>query len=187
MSQKLMQNLPGKILSFLAVALLTTLVIVGIRSATANDTTAAVRTAGWAENLVMTGVEQSVPAKLDTGATTTSINAEVLEKPDDDVESGGFVTFNFVDTDGNKTLYERPLSRWVEIKGDGRRPVVEMSFCLDGEFIEGEVSLAERDEFDYAVLFGRNLLKQARFAVDSAQTFVTGEADPQACREVSNQ
>lgn len=181
-----MQSLPGKVLSFLTMVLLTTLIIVGIRSAIADDTVEGVRTVGWAEELVMTGLERPVPAKLDTGATTTSINAEVLEKPDEDVESGGVVKFNFVDTEGNKTLYERPLSRWVDIKGDGRRPVVQMSFCLDGEFVEGEVSLAERDNFDYAVLFGRNLLEQGGFAVDSAQTFVTGGADVQACSEVSS-
>ncbi|MEO0770165.1 MAG: hypothetical protein AAFY72_12170, partial [Cyanobacteria bacterium J06649_4] len=77
MTKQLLQGLPGKILAFLAVALLTTLVVVGIRSAIADDNTVTLKTVGWAEPLTMTGVEQPLEAKLDTGATTTSINAEV--------------------------------------------------------------------------------------------------------------
>ena len=173
MPKRWVQGLPGKILTFLVVTLLTVLAILGIHGAFAGDESGAVRTVGWVEKVSMQGVEPVLKAKLDTGANTTSINAEVLEKPDENVESGGIVKFYFVDKEGNKTLFERPLVRWVKIKGESRRPVINMGFCMAGEWIEGEVNLSERDDFNYAVLVGRNLLKKGRLAVDSSQTFVT--------------
>ena len=186
MIKQFMHSLPGRILSFLVILLLTALVVVGVRGAFADDSARTVRIVGWAEELTMTGIDRPLDAKLDTGATTASINAEILATPDDDVEAGGIVKFNFVDANGNKTLFERPLTRWVTIKGDGRRPVVNMSFCLDGVPMKGEVTLAERDEFDYAILVGRNLLEMGRFAVDSAETYATGDASTQACTEENN-
>jgi len=183
MFKHLLHSLPGKILFLAAIALLTLIAIVGIRSAVAGNEPASTQTVGWVENVKMTNIEFPIEAKLDTGATTTSLNAEILEKPSDEVESGGLVRFNFVDGEGNKTLFERPLTRWVDIKGEGRRPVVQMSFCLAGEWVEGEVNLAERDQFNYAVLVGRNLLKERRLAVDSAQTFTLPDSSQRACEQ----
>lgn len=42
------------------------------------------QTVGWIENGKIAGVDKEIKFKLDTGATTTSINAEILEKPDID-------------------------------------------------------------------------------------------------------
>jgi len=36
------------------------------------------QTVGWIEKARIAGVEKEIKAKLDTGATTTSINAEIL-------------------------------------------------------------------------------------------------------------
>ena len=176
MDNQLIRSLPSKILAFLIVAFLSALVVIGVRGALASSEATVTQTLGWVEKTTITGVNRALKAKLDTGATTTSINAEVLEKPDEEVESGGTVKFYFVDTDGNKTLFERPLVRWVKIKGGSKRPVVQMQFCLAGKTIEGEVSLAERDEFNYAVLIGRNVLKKGQFAVDSRDSFVASRA-----------
>ena len=166
---KIIQRLPGKILAFLVISLVTMLGIIGIHGAIASSKTGAVKTVGWVENTSITGVDAVMKAKLDTGATTASINAET---PDDDVESGGLVKFYFVDSDGNKTLFERPLVRWVKIKGKDRRPVVEMNFCVAGAWVEGEASLADRDNFNYPILVGRNLLEKGQLVVDSRRSFV---------------
>lgn len=133
------------------------------------------QTVGWVEKAKIPGVEKEVKAKLDTGAKTTSINAEILEKPDKDSESGGMVKFRFLDGEGNKEVFERPIVRWVQIKSregaDIRRPVVRMKLCVAGRWIEEEVNLADRDDFNYPILIGRNMLKQGKFTVDSSQTF----------------
>lgn len=130
---------------------------------------------GWVEKAKIPGVEKEIKVKLDTGATTTSINAEILEQPEEESESGGNIKFRFLDGEGNKEVFERPIVRWVRIKSregaDIRRPVVRMKLCVAGKWVEEEVNLADRDDFNYPILIGRNMLKEAKLVVDSSQTF----------------
>lgn len=140
------------------------------------------QTVGWIEKARIPGVEKEIKAKLDTGAETTSINAEILEKPDKDSESGGMIKFQFTNGEGIKEVFERPIVRWVQIKSregaDIRRPVVRMKLCVAGRWIEDEVNLADRDDFNYPVLIGRNMLKQGKLVVNSSETFTTDPACP---------
>jgi len=141
-----------------------------------------IQTIGWVEKARLNGVEEEIKAKLDTGATTTSINAEILEKPDKDSESGGMIKFRFTDGEGVKEVFELPIVRWTRIesrKGDYlRRPVVQMKLCVAGQWIEEEVNLAERDDFNYPVLIGRNMLSKGKLVVDSSRTFTTDPSCP---------
>lgn len=141
------------------------------------------QTVGWVEKGTIPGVDAEVDMKLDTGAKTTSINAEILEEPDEETESGGMIRFRFTDDEGNEEVFERPVVRWVRIKSrdgeDLRRPVVQMRFCVAGRWVEEEVNLADRDDFNYPVLIGRNMLGKANLAVDSAQTFTTDATCPE--------
>lgn len=143
---------------------------------------------GWVEKARIAGVEKEVKVKLDTGATTTSINAEILEQPDEETESGGMIKFRFLDGEGNKEVFEHPIVRWVQIKSregrDLRRPVVRMKLCIAGRWIEEEVNLADRDDFNYPVLVGRNMLKQGGLVVDSSRTFT---ADPSCSAQEAQQ
>ncbi|MBU7586331.1 MAG: ATP-dependent zinc protease [Nostoc sp. TH1S01] len=136
-----------------------------------------IQTVGWVEKIKIPGVEKEVKAKLDTGATTTSIDAEILEQPKKDSESGGMIKFRFQGRKDNTEIFERPIVRWVQIKSregaDIRRPVVRMKFCVAGRWVEEEVNLADREDFNYPVLIGRNMLKQSKLAVDSSRTFTT--------------
>jgi len=140
------------------------------------------QTVGWVEKARINGVEEEVKAKLDTGATTTSINAEILEGPDEDSESGGMIRFRFTNGEGIKEVFELPIVRWARIesrKGDYlRRPVVLMKLCVAGQWIEEEVNLAERDDFNYPVLIGRNMLSKGKLVVDSSQTFIANPSCP---------
>ena len=140
------------------------------------------QTVGWIEKARIAGVEKEIKAKLDTGATTTSINAEILEKPDDESESGGMIKFRFKNGEGISEVFELPIVRWVRIesrKADYiRRPVVRMKLCVAGQWIEEEVNLADRDDFNYPVLIGRNMLKKGKFAVDSSKTFTADSSCP---------
>ncbi|MBD2532163.1 ATP-dependent zinc protease [Nostoc flagelliforme FACHB-838] len=140
------------------------------------------QTVGWIEKGKIAGVEKEVKVKLDTGATTTSINAEILEQPNKETESGGMIKFRFSDGDGVKQTFELPIVRWVRIesrKADYiRRPVVRMKICVAGQWIEEEVNLADRDDFNYPVLIGRNMLEKAKLVVDSSQTFTKDPSCP---------
>jgi hypothetical protein len=118
-----------------------------------------IQTVGWVEKGKLAGVDKEVKFKLDTGATTSSINAEILEKPDKDSESGGMIKFRFTNGEGVKKVFELPIVRWVRIESRTSdyisRPVVRMKFCVAGRWIEEEVNLADRDDFNYPVLIGR--------------------------------
>lgn len=131
------------------------------------------KTVGWIENGKISGIDKDIKFKLDTGAKTSSINAEILEKPDSESESGGMIKFRYTNTDGVAKIFERPVERWVKIKGKGRRPVVKMQFCVAGRLIEEETNLADRDDFNYSVLIGRNMLEKGKLAVNSAESFTT--------------
>ncbi|MGF1482432.1 MAG: ATP-dependent zinc protease [Cyanophyceae cyanobacterium] len=130
---------------------------------------------GWVENGKIAGIEEEIKFKLDTGATTTSINAEIIEQPNADTESGGMIKFRYLDGEAVSRVYELPVVRWVKIESRTqdyiRRPVVQMKMCVAGRWIESEVNLSDRDDFNYSVLVGRNMLSKGKLAVDSAQTF----------------
>ena len=130
-----------------------------------------IKTVGWVENGKILGIDKDIKFKLDTGATTSSINAEILEKPDEKSESGGTIKFRYTNTEGVTKVFERPVERWVKIKGEERRAVVRMKFCVAGRWIEEEANLADRDDFNYSILVGRNMLKKGKLAVNSAETF----------------
>lgn len=140
---------------------------------------AEIKTVGWIENGKILGIDNDIKFKLDTGAKTTSINAEILEKPENESESGGTIKFRYTNTEGITKVFERPIERWVKIKGEQRRAVVRMKFCVAGRWIEEEANLADRDDFNYSVLIGRNMLKKGKLAVSSAETF-TAKSNCQA-------
>lgn len=118
-----------------------------------------------------------VKAKLDTGATTSSIDArnqEVFKR-----DGKRWVRFTIEDRDGREVELERRVERFVKIRRPDdkfdRRPVVKMSLCLGRELRSVEVSLADREGFVYPVLLGRNFLAGVA-VVDSGQT-LTSEPD----------
>ncbi|MEM7580139.1 MAG: RimK/LysX family protein [Cyanobacteria bacterium P01_A01_bin.80] len=130
-----------------------------------------IKTVGWIENGKISGIDKDIKFKLDTGAKTTSINAEILEKPDNESESGGMIKFRYTNKNRVAQIFERPVERWVRIKGEGRRPVVKMKFCVAGRLIEEEANLADRDDYNYSVLIGRNMLEKGKLAVNSAESY----------------
>ena len=94
---------------------------------------------GWVERIVvLEGGGIRTKAKLDTGATTSSIHAEKVER----FEKGGdtWVRFTLVienlDDEEQRVELEKPLYRNVRIKDhhdDSRkRPIVELDICFDG-------------------------------------------------------
>jgi len=135
------------------------------------------QTVGWVEETRLLGIDSKTDAKLDTGAKTTSIHAEILELPEDTSEAGGMLRFRFIDGYNLETVYERPILEWVKIKdGEGsffRRPVVKMQLCIGNQWVEEEVNLADRSQFNYSILIGRNMLKRRGVTVDPSQTKVT--------------
>ncbi len=134
--------------------------------------------AGWVEKVSFGENETIVKAKLDTGAKTSSIHAEGIRKFKKEDEHWVAFTLVLEDKDGelHRLDLEAPRSRRVRIKNhDGdydRRVVVELDFCFDGRSHVAEFTLADRTEFIYPVLLGREFLDRVA-VVDPGATFLT--------------
>ena len=134
---------------------------------------------GWLEHVRVSGLDLELDAKLDTGATTSSIHAIILSEPDredfDDEEADRDIVFKLVNEDGEERTVETEVVRWAAIKtkkgGAIYRPVVELELCLGGRIIEDEVTLADRAHFNYETLIGRNMLEKAGIIVDSSEIY----------------
>ena len=111
-------------------------------------------------------------ARIDTGAETTSIHAEniqLIEK-----EGKRYVRFSLVDEAGQGELpLELRLRRQVLIKqhrGEPeRRYVVRMWLTLGEMRSRVDVTLSDRDVFEYPLLIGRNFLMDSAIVDVSRQ------------------
>ena len=139
--------------------------------------------AGWIEKLIVEDQDFSVKAKLDTGAKTSSIYAENIETFKRDGARWVRFTLRLTDTN-DQTHYlalEKPRVRRVKIKNhDGdhdSRAVVALDIAFNGVSYSAEFTLADRNEYIYGVLLGRDFL-QGNVIVDADQTFVTQPDTP---------
>ncbi|MGR9099052.1 MAG: ATP-dependent zinc protease family protein [Gammaproteobacteria bacterium] len=131
---------------------------------------------GWLEKIVLSPWQVQLKAKLDTGAKTSSIHAEHVER----FERDGKTWIRFTLPRGRKKTESRqkietPLVRDVLIKRhklpSAVRPVVEMAFCINDHYYVAEFTLADRGNFNYPVLLGRRFLAN-NILVDSSATFI---------------
>jgi hypothetical protein len=139
---------------------------------------------GWVENVYVESINSQFKAKLDTGATTSSMRATVLNVLDEKDEKLARVVFQVENDKGEINTLERKLARFVKIKmrngAAQNRPVVEMDFCIAGRHVVGEVNLAPRQDFIYPVLIGRNMLESAGVIVDSSRTYTAPAHCPES-------
>ncbi|HEY1096519.1 MAG TPA: RimK/LysX family protein [Alphaproteobacteria bacterium] len=130
---------------------------------------------GWVERVYIESIDSNFKAKLDTGATTSSMRAIVLKVMDEKDEKNRRVVFQVENEKGETNTLERKLVRFVKIKMRNgtfqRRPVVEMDFCIAGRHVISEVNLAPRTDFIYPVLIGRNMMVDGGIIVDPSRTF----------------
>ncbi len=125
---------------------------------------------GYIEDVRVVELERNMRAKLDTGATTSSIDARKIEKFEKNDED--WVRFTVVNRDADESQeIEEPVTRIVHIKRHGKesqeRYVVELDLCIGDRRITEEVSLTNREKWSYPLLVGRNHLA-GHVLVDSA-------------------
>ena len=133
---------------------------------------------GWVEKVRIENQEFDVKAKLDTGARTSSIHARDIKSFKKDGEHWVKFTLILVDSKDNRheIQMERPRSRRTNIKNhDGehdKRHVVEFDVCFNGQEYVTEFTLADRREYIYDVLLGRQFLKKIAI-IDPNRIFLT--------------
>ncbi len=119
-------------------------------------------TVGEAEYVKVPLTGSVFKARIDTGATTTSIFATEIEEFERDGKP--WVRF-VVRNEGSKETFplEAPVARVVEIKKRGqdgftRRPAVAMDLVMGAATRQVNVNLADRTGFEYPLLIGRDFL-----------------------------
>jgi len=93
--------------------------------------------------------EKSTLARIDTGATRSSIDTDLAEK----LGLGPIIKEKHV-----RNVY-----------GSYLRPVIKANIKIKDEIIEAEFTLADRSNMRYKILIGQNLLKKGNFLVDPCE------------------
>ena len=158
--------------------LIISLVILSIYSSALYSKDPARVIAGWVEKVRIDHHEFDVKAKLDTGARTSSINSRNIKSFKKDGER--WVRFTLVLTDSKDNKHEiemeKPRSRRTNIKNHNgehdKRYVVDFEVCFNGRKFLTEFTLADRREYIYDVLLGRQFLKQTAI-IDPKRIFLT--------------
>lgn len=128
---------------------------------------------GYAEHIAIKGVDAPISARLDTGATTSSLGVKIIREFERDGEDYVLFRVDAADEspDTAEKTFEAQIERWVRIvKKEGgyiRRPVVKLTVCLGSHLTTQEFNLADREHFTYAALVGRNVLAKNNIIVDS--------------------
>jgi hypothetical protein len=130
---------------------------------------------GWVETVILTEPGYELPAKLDSGAATSSLDARIIKK----FRKGGKRWVRFAVTDpasGEEHVLVRERIRTigvVEHDGDNQiRPTVMMQVCIADHLLDIEVSLTDRSEFNYRLLLGRRALASIAL-IDPSETFLS--------------
>ena len=115
---------------------------------------------GTVEEVQILPEDVILEARLDTGATSSSLNA--LNKQEFEQDGEDWIRFDIIDPEDEDRLLtlERPIERMVRIRRHSgehdRRPVVRMEFCIGAQRIVADTSLVDRTNLTYQALVGRS-------------------------------
>jgi len=118
-------------------------------------------TIGTVEDVILLPWRVKLPARIDTGAAKSSLDAREVRIHEDRVE------FKLPREYGGLHL-RLPIVEWRHVRtpeGLERRPIVELEICLGSKRIRTLVNLADRSMVKYPLILGRNFLKE-NFIVD---------------------
>jgi hypothetical protein len=135
--------------------------------------------AGRLERVRISPGELVVEATLDTGAHTSSLHAENVQRFKRDGLQ--WIAFEVRGEDGRVARLERPLVRVSRVRSalgsDGARPVVRLGLCVGTVYRAVDVSLVDRSGLKRPLLVGRTFLRD-RVLVDSGRRHLTEPACP---------
>jgi hypothetical protein len=132
----------------------------------------------WLQNLQL-----ALPARIDTGAETASLDARNIELFERDGRR--WVRFEILHPDtGEPLLIERKLKRMVAIIQSNtaeaeRRPVIKLGVTIGSISQTAEFTLSNRSHLDYQLLIGRNILQDV-MVVDVSKKNIAPYVTPQS-------
>ena len=116
---------------------------------------------GGVEDVILLPWRVKLPARIDTGAAKSSLDARGLKVQEDMVE------FKLPEKWGGLQV-RLPIMGWRHIRtpeGLERRPVVELEICFGSKRFHTLVNLTDRSMVKYPLILGRNFLRE-NFLVD---------------------
>ncbi len=135
-------------------------------------------TIGLVEDVILLPWGVNLPARIDTGAATSSLDARELTIQDN------MADFKLPDKYGGVQM-RLPIIDWRFVRsaeGRERRPIVEMDLCIGPKKLRIRVNLNDRSMVKYPLIIGRNALKEY-FVVDC----IKSNCLPPSCPEVPTQ
>jgi hypothetical protein len=128
---------------------------------------------GWREQVSLPELGiAAIPAKIDTGARTSALNAQVIETFD----RGGLSHVRFVARwPGHERLCEAPVVDCRTIRSSNgdlqQRIVIKTPLRIGTLTVTAEITLADRSEMQLPMLVGRTALRR-RMVVDSSHSWL---------------
>jgi hypothetical protein len=130
---------------------------------------------GGVEDVILLPWRVKLPARVDTGAAKSSLDAREIKVLDDMIE------FKLPEKYGGLQV-RLPIKGWRHIRtpqGLERRPVVGLEICLGSKRIRTLVNLTDRSMVKYPLILGRNFLRED-FVVDVKRR----RMHPPSCPEI---
>jgi len=132
---------------------------------------------GVVEEVILLPWGIRLPARIDTGAAHSSLDARGLTIKDNIAE------FKLPKKYGGLQL-RLPIIDWQTIRSaesKERRPVVEVELCVGPKQLRARINLNDRSKVKYPLIIGRNILR-GNFVVDCLES----SCAPPRCPEVSS-
>jgi len=138
---------------------------------------------GEVEHVFLPNLGIELPARIDTGATTSSLDAKNIQTFERDGNSWVRFTLTNPET-GEVSEVERLRSRRVRVVQSNtdepeRRPVIELLITVGRVTQLAEFTLSDRSHLRYPVLIGRNILQDV-MVVDVSQSDIAPYERPAA-------
>ncbi len=129
---------------------------------------------GAVENVVLLPWGVTMPARIDTGAATSSLDARNI------AVKGNSVEFNLPPQYGGRNV-RLPLLKLKTVKSaeaKDLRPVVIMELCIRSKRVRTRMNLNDRSKVKYPILIGRNTLMRD-FVVECGTTYCAQPSCPE--------
>lgn len=127
---------------------------------------------GEMEPIYFLPMKSPFAARIDTGATTSSLDCQDVEYFERDGEK--WVAFKLKNRKtGEEHVFEKKVERSFKVKRAGKdesRKAIKMDVKMGGEVFSAVFSIADRSNFDYQGLVGRDILT-GRFLVDTSTSY----------------
>ncbi|MBS3805651.1 MAG: ATP-dependent zinc protease [Oleiphilaceae bacterium] len=132
---------------------------------------------GELERFLLVGPELVYVARIDSGATTSSIDSRNVTRFERNGENWVRFDVPVPNSDDKFETLERRIVRNVRIisasaEEPERRPIVELHFVIGDHEQKAEFTLTEREDLSHSVLIGRNILRDVML-IDVGKEYAT--------------